>query len=110
MIQQRTMSQRFFNFFDYTYNLKYLSYFKTKYYPDEGIAILSFFRFITMIFLTLNHCMYISYMMPGADYLNENFYTSPFFFLVKLPVFASTAWIILEASLTSYKLMSFIKK
>lgn len=110
LIQQRTMSQRFFNFFDYTYNLKYLSYFKNKYYTDEGIEILSFFRFITMIFLTLNHCMYISYMMPGADYLNENFYTSPFFFLVKLPVFASTAWIILEASLTSYKLMTFIKK
>ena len=110
LLHQRTKSQRFFNFFDFTYNLKYLSYFKNKYYTDEGIEILSFFRFITMIFLTLNHCMYISYMMPGSDFLNEDFYKSPFFFLMKLPVFASTAWIILDAALTSYKLMTFIKK
>ena len=110
MVMERTKSQRFVNFFDYSYNLKYLSYFKNKYYTDEGIEILSLFRFVTMIFLTLNHCMYISYMMPGSDYLNEDFYVSPFFFFVKLPTFSSTAWIILDTAITSYKLMTFIKK
>ena len=110
MVMERTKSQRFVNFFDYSYNLKYLSYFKNKYYTDEGIEILSLFRFVTMIFLTLNHCMYISYMMPGSDYLNEDFYVSWLFFFVKLPTFSSTAWIILDTAITSYKLMTFIKK
>ena len=102
--------QRFLNFCDLSYNLKYLSSIKNNYYTDEGLEIFSFFKFITMILLTYNHCIYISIMLPGADYLNESFYTSFFFFMMKFPIFSSSSWIILEAAITSYKLLSFLKK
>lgn len=107
---KKPYSQRFLNFWDLSYNLKYLSSIKNNYYNDEGLEIFSFFKFITMLLLTYNHCMYISIMLPGADYFNQNFYTSFFFFLMKFPAFSSASWIILEAAITSYKLLSFIKK
>ena len=48
--------------------------------------------------------------LPGADYLNEEFYKSLLFFIVKLASFSNIMWIMNESAITGYKFITYIKE
>ena len=101
---------RLTNFCDFSYNISYLSKINSRYYSDKGLEILSFFKFLIMIFIIYNHITYSSSAIAGNNFLETSFYSSIFYGVVKLATFSSFAWIILESANSSYKLMHYIKK
>ena len=48
--------------------------------------------------------------MPTKSFLVYSFYQSFLFFLIKICIFSSVFWIVLDAVTTGFKLMSYIKK
>ena len=95
------------DFFD---NLKILSTNSNKYYNSKDIKNLFIIRFFLMIMCIVHQFMYSQIYLPSKNFYNVEFYSSPFFFLIKLCVNGSTFWITLDAVFFGYKLMSYLKK
>ena len=91
-------------------NLKILITMTNKYYNSCNIKKIYFLKFISM-FMTIVLKVILGHIkMPSKNYLVYKFYQSFFFFLIKLCIFSSIFWIILDAVTAGFKLMSYIKK
>ena len=80
-----------------------------RYYNSNRINQLSTIKSIIMYFLVFNHIINANKDLPGKNFLNSQFYESNFFFFVKLSIYATTSWIMIDAALSSFKLMNYIK-
>lgn len=99
----------FISFFDLIDNLKVLSDEKNNYYNEEQIAVFSFFNFVIMFFMAFS-CNFTTLInIPGREFLNNSFYETFLFFLVKFSSYSSIFWFIIQAATFSYKFMSNIK-
>ena len=95
------------DFFD---NLKILSTNSNKYYNSKDIKNLFIIRFFLMIMCIVHQFMCTQIYLPSKNFYNVEFYSNPFFFLIKFCVNGSTFWITLDAVFFGYKLMSYLKK
>ena len=100
----------FFNF-DLIYNIKNLFNIINDVFIEKGLEKLTFIRFI-MQYLVIYYFNIISLKyFPPKDQFQKNFYNGFFFvFFNKNCSFALIGYIILDASLMSYKLMSYIRR
>lgn len=99
-----------FKVIDFFSNWSYLFGLKNRYYNDEGLEVVSFLRCIVMFFVIYFHICCSLLVIPPQDPYNISFYKSFKFFFVKLSTFSTICWIILDATIVSYNLMSNIKK
>jgi hypothetical protein len=95
------------DFFDNVYILSNLT---NRYYNSFEIRRLYFIRFVLMIMSIVYQLIYAQMDLPYRNFVKYNFYTSPFFIIIKLCINASTFWITLDAAIIGYKIMSFMKK
>ena len=80
-----------------------------RYYNSNRINQLATLKSIIMSFLIFNHIINANKDLPGKYFLISEFYKSPFFFFVKLSIHATTSWIMIDAAISSFKLMNYIK-
>ena len=90
-------------------NIKILLKVSNKYYNSCIIKKIYFLKFLTMFLAILFNVMVNQIKRPAKNFLVYSFYRKQFFF-IKLSVFSSIFWIVLDAVTTGFKLMSYIKK
>ena len=91
-------------------NIKILITIANKYYNSCNIKKIYFLKFITMFMAMILKIILVQVKMPNKNFLVHNFYQSFRFFLIKICIFSSIFWIVLDALTTGFKLMSYIKK
>jgi hypothetical protein len=98
---------KFLDLFD---NIKTLITFSNKYYNSCNIKRIYFLKFVVMLMSVILNLMIIQIKFPSKNFLGNDFYQSPLFFMIKTCTFSTVFWITSEAVTTGYKLMSYIKK
>lgn len=97
--------------FDLFSNLSFLFTVKNEYYNDIGIQTFGFVRMIIMLSQVINYNVCTAMKTPGKGEFNGEFFQSIFFYLfVKTSNYCLVCWIILDGSIMSYKLFSFLTK
>ena len=91
-------------------NIKILITIANKYYNSCNIKKIYFLKFITMFMAMILKAILVQTKMPNKNFLVHDFYQNFTFFLIKICVFSSVFWIVLDALTTGFKLMSYIKK
>lgn len=92
------------------YGLKILITKKNDYYNDRGLDMLNFFRVYCLFWSTFNHHVWSLISIPTGEVENYEFFRSFFLSFIKYSIYASELWVVLEAAVFGYKLMSYIKK
>lgn len=92
-------------------NIKLLLFsISNKYYNSCKIKRIYFLKFFVML-MSVTLKLFINQIeLPTKSFLIGEAYKRRFFFLIKICVFSSSFWIILDAVTTGFKLMSYIKK
>ena len=80
-----------------------------RFYNSNRINQLATIKSIIMYFLIFNYIISTNKDLPGKYFLISHFYKSPFFFFVKLSIHATTSWIMIDAAISSFKLMNYIE-
>ena len=91
-------------------NIKILSKLSNKYYNSCIIKKIYFLKFITMFLAIVFKIMVNQIQKPSKNFLVYKFYQNFSFVIIKLSVFSSVFWIVLDALTAGFKLMSYIKK
>ena len=91
-------------------NIKTLITLSNKYYNSCNIKKIYFLKFIVMFMSIVFRLMLSQSKLPTKNFLVYNFYQNFLFFLIKICIFSSVFWIVLDAIITGFKLMSYIKK
>ena len=91
-------------------NIKILITLANKYYNSCNIKKIYFLKFITMFMAMILKVILVQIKMPNKNFLVHDFYQNLSFFLIKICIFSSIFWIVLDALTTGFKLMSYIKK
>ena len=91
-------------------NIKILSKLSNKYYNSCIIKKIYFLKFITMFLAIVFKIMVNQIQTPSKNFLVYKFYQNFAFIIIKLSVFSSIFWIVLDAVTAGFKLMSYIKK
>ena len=90
-------------------NLKLLTSKYNFYYNEDNIEIISFFRMIVILFMTMMQNMETIIKIPARDFSSEDFYTSGWFIFLKLASYSIECYIALDGFLMMYKFMFYIK-
>ena len=98
------------DFFNVTSNMFILSTKKNKYMNDQDLEVVSFFKFISLIFITFFQNFDTLIKIPARDFENGDFYKHFYFFFMKLSSFASDCYLCLDGLTMTYKFMHYIKK
>ena len=104
------LKMKIIKYLDLFDNIKTLITMTNKYYNSCNIQKIYFLKFITMFMSIVLSVMITQTRMPTKNFLVYSFYQSFLFFLIKICVFSSVFWIVLDAVTTGFKLMSYIKK
>ena len=91
-------------------NIKLFISVSNRYYNSCGIKRIYFIKIVVMLFSITLQLMINQTQLPPKSFLATNLYTSFLFFSVKICVFSTVFWIVLDAMDAGYKLMSFLKK
>ena len=91
-------------------NIKILTTIANKYYNSCNIKKIYFLKFISMFMAIILNVMIGQIKNPSKTFLNYHFYERTWFFLIKICIFSSIFWIILDAVTAGFKSMSYIKK
>ena len=91
-------------------NIKILIMLANKYYNSCNLKKIYFLKFITMFMALTLKVILVQVKMPNKNFLVYDFYQNFTFFLIKICIFSSVFWIVLDALTTGFKLMSYIKK
>ena len=101
---------KFLKVIDIADNLKILSSITNKYYNSCGIKRIYLLKIVVM-FMSISLKLMISQIeLPSKSFLVYEFYKKGWFFIVKICIFSSVFWIVLDAMTAGFKLMSFLKK
>ena len=91
-------------------NIKLIFTISNKYYNSCCIKKINFLKIIALIMSISLKLMISQVEIPSKSFLVNNFYTYGLFFIIKICIFSSVFWIILDAMTAGFKLMSFLKK
>ena len=91
-------------------NIKYLISVSNKYYNSCCIKRIYPIKMLVLVLSITLQLMINQTVLPSSSFLNASVYTQGVFFLIKISVFSSVFWIVLDAMDAGFKLMSFIKK
>ena len=91
-------------------NIKILYKMSNKYYNSCIIKKIYFLKFVAMFMAIVFKVMVNQIQKPSKNFLVYKFYQNFSFFIIKLSVFSSVFWIVLDAVTAGFKLMSYIKK
>ena len=80
-----------------------------RFFNSNRINSLITVKVIIMYFLIYYHILDTNNRLPGKNFLVKDFYTSLLFFMVKLSIHATNSWIVIDAAISSFKLMNYIK-
>lgn len=101
--------KKFFIYIDIFDDISRLGSLKNFVYKNNGIESLSLVRFITMFAIIFSYSYEGILKFPPRNMFSPDFYTSYRIFLLKLPSFALTIWVVLDGLLVSYKLMCYVR-
>ena len=91
-------------------NLKILTSLTNKYYNSCNIKQIYFIKFIVMFQAIILEILRSQMKFPPRNFLINDFFTTFNFWLIKICIYSSEFWIILDAFTAAYKIMSYIKK
>ena len=91
-------------------NIKLLISVSNKYYNSCCIKRIYFIKMLVILFSITLQLMLNQTVLPSSSFLTSSVYTHHCFFLIKICVFSSVFWIVLDAMDAGFKLMSYIKK
>ena len=91
-------------------NIKLLISVSNKYYNSCCIKRIYPIKMLVLLFSITLQLMVNQTVLPSTSFLNTSLYRQGIFFFIKICVFSSVFWIVLDAMDAGFKLMSFIKK
>ena len=91
-------------------NIKYLISVSNKYYNSCCIKRIYLIKMLVLVSSITLQLLLSQTVLPPTSFLNASVYTQKAFFVIKISVFSSVFWIVLDAMDAGFKLMSFIKK
>ena len=103
------LSFKIIHFFDLVEDMIILSTIKNDYYNDNGLGSIHFVRCCVLFFYVFFNTFNSLLLFPSKDILNKEFFSSQLMFIYRISTYSLISWVVLEAVLTSYKLMQFIK-
>ena len=78
-------------------------------YNNKGLESLAFIRCIVAFFIIYYYTFYALIYFPPKDQFNPNFFTSIWFFFIRLSGMSFIGYIILDGTVMSFKLMCKIR-
>ena len=105
----KSFMNKIFDIFNAFNNVKLLTSKHNLYYNEEDLEIISFFKVVVLLFMTLLQNIETIIKIPARDFSNEEFYTSIWFIFLKLASYSIDCFIALEGFVMIYKLMFYIK-
>ena len=103
------LSFKIIHFFDLVEDMILLSTIDNNYYHDNGLGSIHFVRCCVLFFYVFFNTFNSLLLFPSKDILNKEFFSSNLMFIYRISTYSLISWVVLEAVLTSYKLMQFIK-
>ena len=105
----RSFMKSAFDLFNAFRNVKLLTSKRNLYYNEEDLEIISFFKVLVLLFMTLFQNVETIIKIPARDFSNEDFYASVWFIFLKLASYSADCFVALEGFVMMYKLMFYIK-
>ena len=105
----KSFMQKVFDLFNAFHNVKLLTSKHNLYYNEEDLEIISFFKVLVLLFMTLLQNVETIIKIPARDFSNKEFYTSIWFIFLKLASYSIDGFVALEGFVMIYKLMFYIK-
>ena len=82
---------------------------EVKWFRDENLELVNFFRAILLLFCVLDYQFYSTFKHPTRDFFNKHFYNGLGVILIKFCNFSSICYVSLDGFLLSYKFLNFYK-
>ena len=101
---------KIFKCIDLIDNLKILISLANKYYNSCNIKKIYFLKFSVMFMSIVLKLVISQIKLPSKNFLVYEFFKRYLFFLIKICIFSTSFWIVLDATTMGFKLMSYIKK
>ena len=100
----------FFFYFNIFRNIGiYNSKTEMKWFRDENLELVNFFRALFLLLCVLDFQIYSTFKHPTRDFFNKQFYSSIGFILIKFCSFSNICYVTLDGFLLSFKFLNFYK-